>query len=224
MSKTAIILGSSGLTGSLLLEKLLKDDSYSKVKLFSRSKGGISNSKIEEHIIDLLDLEKSADNFKADEVFCCIGTTKKKTPDKEMYHQIDFGIPLAAAKLCKLSDIPFFAVVSAMGAYTKSSIFYNRTKGEMEAEVLKLGIERTYILRPALITGDRNEKRSGEKFFAGLFAFFNLLLIGPLKKYRSIKAERIAQAMLQLAKKPIEMQIIESREIQKLADFNTFTK
>ncbi len=218
MSKTAIILGSSGLTGSLLLEKLLKDDRYAEIKLFSRSASKLSHPKIKEYVIDLFELEKSADLFKADEVYCCIGTTKKKTPDKEKYHQIDFGIPTTAAKLCVSNSIDTFLVISAMGAKKGSSIFYNNTKGEMEEVVLEQKIKNTFILRPALITGDRNEKRAGEKFFAAIFAFFNLLLFGPIKKYRSIKAERIAEAMLRLANRPVEKSIIESGEIQIIAD------
>ena len=37
MSKTAIILGATGLTGGLLLNKLIADDRYDTIKLFSRS-------------------------------------------------------------------------------------------------------------------------------------------------------------------------------------------
>jgi len=223
MSKTAIILGSSGLTGGLVLEKLLKDDRYTEIKLFSRSASQLNHPKVKEHIIDLFELEKSADLFMADEVYCCIGTTKKKTPNKEVYHQIDYGIPVAAAKLCALNSINTYLVVSAMGAKKTSSIFYNRTKGEMEEAVLEQKIKNTFILRPALITGDRNEKRAGEQFFAGMFSFFNLLLFGPLKKYRSIKAERIAEAMVRLANRPVDKSIIESGEIQLIADEESST-
>ena len=220
MSKTAIILGASGLTGGLLLAKLLKDDRYSCIKLFSRKSLGISNSKIEEHLINLFELEKHQAVFKADVVFCCIGTTKKKTPDQSQYHKIDYGIPVAAAKLSKANSIPTFIAMSSMGANANSSIFYSRTKGEMEAAVLAAQIPTTYLLRPSLIKGDRKEKRPGEKITAGIMSFFDLFLIGGLKKYRSIKAERIAEAMIRLAEglhgsAPCTL---DSRQIQELAD------
>jgi uncharacterized protein YbjT (DUF2867 family) len=218
MSKTAIIIGASGLTGGLLLKKLLKDERYSRIKLFSRRSSGISNSKIEEHLIDLFELENYEGVFKADVVFCCIGTTKKKTPDQSQYHKIDFGIPVAAAKLCKENGINTLIVMSSMGANTRSSIFYSRTKGEMEAAVLAENIPNTYLLRPSLIKGNRKEKRTGEKITAAFMSFFDLFLFGSLKKCRSIKAERIAEAMLRLANQPIGAKIIDSRQIQELAD------
>ena len=99
--KTAIILGATGLTGSLLLQMLLKDNRYKKIKLFSRKTVVIKNEKLQEHLIDLLKLSDHAGNFLADEVFCCIGTTKAKTPDKDLYKKIDYGIPVCAAELCK---------------------------------------------------------------------------------------------------------------------------
>ena len=135
MRKTAIILGASGLTGSILLEKLINDDSYESIKLFSRKKIEGLPKKVQQFIGDILELENFKEDFKANEVFCCIGTTAKKTPNKETYKRIDFGITVTAAKLSKLNNIQTFMVVSAMGANAKSSVFYNRTKGEMEQEV-----------------------------------------------------------------------------------------
>ena len=140
MNKTAIILGASGLTGGLLLEKLIVDDRYESIKLFSRSSiKGLPN-KVKQYIGDLLELEQFKNDFTGDEVYCCIGTTAKKTPDKSLYRDIDYGIPVAAAKLAKANRINTFLVISAMGANKKSNIFYNRTKGEMEQEVLNQAI------------------------------------------------------------------------------------
>ncbi len=103
--KTAIILGATGLTGSLLLQMLLKDNRYKKIKLFSRKTTGIKNEKLQEHLLDLLKLSDHVSDFVADEVFCCIGTTKAKTPDKGLYKKIDYGIPVGAAELCKKNKI-----------------------------------------------------------------------------------------------------------------------
>lgn len=218
MGKTAIILGATGLTGKILLENLLMDSRYEKVKLFSRSPVGVAHQKIEEHLIDLFELENVSDKFKADEVFCCIGTTKKKTPDKNIYRKIDFGIPLSAAKLAKENGIGTFLVISALGADPTSKIFYNRTKGEMENAVLKMNIPNTFILQPSLITGQRNEKRTLESLAMNSMGLVDKLLIGPLKKYRGIEAETIAEAMIYLANNPINKNRIESDEIKRFAE------
>lgn len=211
--KTAIILGATGLTGSLILEQLISDDRYGKIKLFSRTASGISNPKVEEYLVDLLNLENAKSDFTADEVYCCIGTTKKKTPDQEKYKAIDYGIPVAAAKLCKENGIKTIAVVSAIGANPKSSIFYNRTKGEMEQAVLNEGIEHTFILRPSFIGGNRQEKRAGEKIGIAIFKFLKPLFIGGLKKYAIIDASDIATRMIQLANSNEESKVLESNEI-----------
>ncbi|MFT7442654.1 MAG: hypothetical protein ACI9Q3_001028 [Maribacter sp.] len=218
MKKTAIILGASGLTGTILLHKLIEDKSYQSIKLFSRSKiEGLPN-KVTQFIGDLLELEKFKADFTADEVFCCIGTTAKKTPDKKRYKQIDYGIPVTAAKLAKENNIETFLVISSMGANKRSTIFYNRTKGEMEHAVLKQHIKNTFILRPSLIGGERKEHRIGEKIALVVFKLMQPLLIGNLKQYKTIDAENIAKAMCYLANKKTNAEvIITSNEILKLS-------
>lgn len=219
MGKTAIVLGASGLTGNCLLEILLKDERYETVKLFSRSSISIKHPKIKEYIGDLLELMSFKEQFYGDEVFCCIGTTQKKTPDKEQYRQIDFGIPVTAAKLAKENGIDTFLVISSMGANPKGGTFYIRTKGEMELAVLSESIENTYILRPSIIGGKRNEKRAFEKIGITVFKSLEFLLFGKLRKYRLIEASTIAQAMYNLANNKRKINpILESDHIAKLGN------
>lgn len=216
--KTAIILGATGLTGGILLQKLLEDSRYSKIKLYSRSPIGVKNDKIEEHLIDLLELEKYEADFVGDEVYCCIGTTQAKTPDHETYHKIDYGIPVTAAKLSKKNQIKTYLVISALGADPGSKFFYNRTKGEMEREVLAEKIPETYIFQPSLIGGKREEKRPFEAVWKKVMSLGDHLLIGPLKKYRSIHPEKIANAMVYVANHKYAATRIESKEIKEIAD------
>lgn len=213
----AIILGSSGLTGSLLLKQLIEDERYTEIILFNRSKTELNHNKITEHVINPFELDKHADQFKADHVYCCIGTTKKKTPDAHTYREIDFGIPANAARLSKKNGITSFAVVSAIGANANSSIFYNKTKGEMEQAVIGQHIENTIILRPSLITGPRKEQRNMEKFAISLFKVIGFLFIGPLKKYKSIEANNIAKCMVIMANSTPSVHIIESNEIETIS-------
>lgn len=215
--KTAIILGATGLTGRELLTRLLKDERYEKIKLFSRSTTGLKNDKIEEHLIDLFELENYAEDFTTDEVYCCIGTTQAKTPDDETYHKIDYGIPVTAAKLAKKNNISRFLVISALGADVDSKFFYNRTKGEMERDVLVQEIPEIYIFQPALIAGKREEKRPFEAAWKKVMSIGNHLLIGPLKKYKSIHAGLIAEAMIYVANNKYSATRIESDEIREIA-------
>lgn len=214
--KSAIILGATGLTGQYVLQYLIDNPAYEQVTVISRRPLELDHPKVHVLVCDLFKLENIKDQFKADEVYCCIGTTKKKTPDQETYKRIDHGIPLAAATLCKTNGINTFIVISSMGADPQSRIFYNRTKGEMERDVLSQKIEQTYILRPSIIEGSRNEHRIGEKI--GIFAFkvLNGMLVGSFKKYRSIHAKKIAKAMIRLADQGFHKPVLVSNEIQLL--------
>ncbi|MEO8934016.1 MAG: NAD(P)H-binding protein [Xanthomarina sp.] len=220
MGKTAIILGATGLTGSLLLELLLMDHRYHKIILFSRKSNGIQHDKIEEHLIDLLDLKSYKNIFLADEVFCCIGSTKAKTPNNQHYFQIDFGIPVMAANLCRENNIETFIVISALGAEKESKLFYNRTKGQMEQAVLRENISKTYILQPALISGNRKEKRFGEDLGKLFMKLINPILFGSLSKYKSIHPLTIAKCMVFLANNSYPTALIPSNKIKELATNN----
>lgn len=217
MKKTAIILGATGLTGGLLLNLLIQDENYKSIKLFSRSRIDNLPNKVTQFIGDLLQLEQFKDEFKADQVFCCIGTTKSKTPDKTLYKKIDYGIPVSAAKLAKINGINTFLVISALGANANSRIFYNKTKGEMERDVLKQNISKTYILQPSLIGGNRDEKRTLEAIGLAIFKVIQPLFFGKLKQYKITDPKHMAQAMVNLANsKSYNEIIITSTDIKRI--------
>ena len=214
MKKNAIILGATGLTGAHLLDLLLKDSDYDRVKVFTRKKLTNSHPKIEEHLVDLLKLSDHANEFTSDVVFCCIGTTKAKTPDKALYRAIDYGIPVEAAKLCKQNSINQFIAISALGANSKSKVFYSQLKGEMERDVLAQHIKNTHLLQPSLIVGDRKEKRMGEDFSKYFMKIFGFLIPA---RYKMIQAKTIAQAMVQLARNTRKEHVISSEKIKEIA-------
>jgi uncharacterized protein YbjT (DUF2867 family) len=217
LQKKAIVLGATGLVGHLLTEKLLEDAGYSQVLVFSRKPFGVRHAKLTETRTDLLSLEDVKDAFMGDVVFCCVGTTETKTPDLAQYKAIDYGIPVAAARLCEENGISNYLVVSALGANPKSRFFYNRIKGEMEVDVLKCQIPNIHLLQPSLIGGLRNEKRKGERFAQLVMGFLKPLLLGPLAKYKMIDPNDIAAAMIFLADHPGDTPRVPSDQIHQLA-------
>lgn len=214
--KTAILLGATGLVGEQLLSRLLLDDNYACIKLFSRNPTNIKHSKIEEYLGDVIELEQFAKDFTADEVFCCIGTTAAKTKDKQIYKAIDIGIPTQAAKLSKAKGIEFFAVISAMGANPKSRIFYNRVKGEMEQAVLAENIKHTYIVRPSLLYGTRSETRWAEDMGNWLLKKIRPLMLGKLYQYQPISANQVALSMHWLASTRPDKTHLHSLQMQQI--------
>ena len=221
MTKSAILLGATGLTGSYLLNELLNNSEYAKVIVFSRRPLETQNGKLQVFECDLLNLEEQKDYFKADEVYVCTGTTSNKTPNKKYYRNIDFGIPVTAAQLCRENRIDNIAVISSLGANSKSSVFFTKIKGEMEESVLEMEIPNTYLLRPAMILGPRKERRLGETFGKMLTFFINPLLHGSLRKYKGIHAKTIANAMINLFNEKSDLkEIIESDKIWEIAKLN----
>ena len=216
MNKSAIILGATGLTGNFVLEELLKNEEYSKLLVFSRIELGIKHDKLEVIICDLLKIEEQQEKFQANEVYVCIGSTTNKTPNKKLYRDIDFGIPVAAAKLCKANKIKCISIISSLGANARSTVFYPKTKGEMENEVMAFGIEKTYLLRPSMILGARQENRLGESLGKILLSIISPFMLGKLTRYKGIEAKTIANAMIWLSNNDHSNGTIESEIIRKL--------
>ena len=217
MSKRAILLGATGLIGSDLLNKLLANHYYNEVLAISRKEIKINHSKLKQLIIDFEDINKYEVEITGDEVFCCLGSTVKKTPNLSVYRKIDYQYPLDVAQIAFKNGAKSYHLVSAMGANAKSRLFYSRTKGEVERDLQKIPFEAIHIYQPALLDGNRKEKRTSEKIMMGLFRLLNPILIGPFKKYKSIKIEKVASAMLKQAQKKVKgIFIYQSDEIEEL--------
>lgn len=196
MPYQVILVGASGLIGSSLLFLLIESAEISRILLLLRKPLNINNPKVQELILNFDELEKISTEIKADIIYSCLGTTKSANPDKGQYRNIDLGYPLKLAEIGKRNGVLQFHLVSALGADSSASNSYLQLKGELEKTLKKLSIVYLHIYQPSLLTGNRRESRTIEKFAISVFKLINPLLIGPLKKYRSIKAETVAQAML----------------------------
>jgi len=202
MQKNILLIGASGLIGSELVQLLLRDDKIKTVKVFVRKSLAITDQKLREILVDFEHLEDFKHEFQGDALFCCIGTTRKKTPDLEAYKAIDYGIVLAAATLARSNQVPQVHLVSAIGANISSNIFYNRLKGEIEKDLLKLDFPTIVIYQPAMLIGKRNESRPAEFIAQKLMPFFDVFLLGKAQKYHSIEAKKVAESMLDNLHKP----------------------
>jgi uncharacterized protein YbjT (DUF2867 family) len=154
----------------------------------------------------------------ADAAFCCLGTTIKAAGSQEAFRAVDHDAVLAFARAAQRAGVKRFGVVSALGANAASGVFYNRVKGEMEAELGRMGFARLVIARPSLLAGDRaatgQPTRLGERL--------TLALTAPLapfipKAWRPIQAATVARALrLALAQEGPALQVLESAQLQEL--------
>ena len=214
--KTALLFGSSGLVGGHLLNQLIEDNNYSKIKLFIRSVPEISDPKVEIIKTDFNNLQNHKEDIRGDDCFFCIGTTKKNSPDKDEYKRVELKVPKEIAKIAKSNLVNSFIFVSALYANSKSSGDYVRFKGLVEEELKRLNFPKLGIMRPSFLMGDRKEKRVGEKLGILIFKLLSSLLLGPLKKMRPIHSETVAKAMIIAANENLEKNIFESNEIAEL--------
>ena len=212
--KKALIIGATGLVGSHCLRLLLSDSLYGQVTALTRKKLDINHPKLNNLIVNFDD-QNSWEAFCAvDDIFSVMGTTIAKAGSKENFRKVDFAYPLAIAKAAKKCGAKGHALVSALGADAKSAIFYSNTKGELEQAITDLDFETNIILQPSLLIGDRNEKRVAEQLSQTLFLKLEFLFVGPLAKYKGIRAETVAAGMIHFLNSDIKGNlIIENKKI-----------
>lgn len=188
-----LIVGSTGLVGSHVLQLALDDERVTQVIAPVR-RPLAKHSKLDAPIIDY-------DNIKwgweeVDAVICTLGTTIKTAGSKQAFYRVDHDYPLMIAKLAQQHGCEVYALNSATGANADSKIFYNQVKGKLEQDLKALGLRSLTLVQPGLIGGDRSEFRFGEHVFSLL-----LKLLHPIlpKGWRISPAENIAKALLKSA-------------------------
>ena len=196
-TRTALVCGATGLVGRELLGLLLADKSaggYAAVHCLGRRKPAQGDLRLQFHAVDFAALPALP---AVDDVFIALGTTIKVAGSQQAFRAIDFEAVVAVAKAARAAGATRLGVVSAMGASSTSSIFYNRVKGEMEAAVSSMGYETVVIARPSFLAGDREALgqplRSGEKLALNVSRLLGGLIPA---NYRSISATQVARSLL----------------------------
>jgi uncharacterized protein YbjT (DUF2867 family) len=215
--KTAVIVGATGSIGRELVPLVASSPHYEKLVILHRRPTQFGRlAKVEERIIDFAKLA-SIPPVGAATVFCCIGTTQKKAGSTEAFQKVDRDIPVALARWAAANGAATFVTVSSLGADAHSKSVYLRTKGEMEEGVARAGVPSTYILRPSLLDGKREEFRLAEQVGNRALGLINPLMVGPLRRYRSVRTQTVAGAMLACGEKGDPgVHVIESETIQDL--------
>lgn len=194
--KIAIVVGGTGLVGTALLEQLVADSRYSEIVSVGRRKPTVESPKITHFDNDLTSPKTAAEHLFGDDLFICIGTTIHKAKTQEAFKFVDLTIPKKIAKHARKNGVKNVALVSSVGANSKSNNFYLKTKGKAEKAVVEHDFEKTVIVRPSLLLGHRKEFRFFESIWRGMSGFANLFMQGSWRKYRSVQASQVAKAMI----------------------------
>ncbi|MES2702580.1 MAG: NAD(P)H-binding protein [Bacteroidota bacterium] len=192
--RTAIVIGATGLVGAQLVELLLRDTRFEKVKIFVRRSAGISNSKLEEHVVNFEEVDNWKKLITGDVLYSALGSTLRKAGGKEEQYNIDYTYQYKIARTAAYNDVKEYVLISSAGSNPASKMFYTRMKGELERDIQKLPFETIHIIRPGVLLGDREEVRTAEKIGAGVMKL--LSAIPGLHKLKPIRSEDVAQAMI----------------------------
>ena len=209
------ILGGSGLIGMHLIKQACADHYFTKINVIVRRPLATKDPKINELVIDFADLSSVIKETNGDALICTLGTTRKKTPDKNCYRKIDLTYTLISAKGALENGHKQVHLVSSIGANEKSSVFYPALKGEIERLISELSYDSTFIYRPSILIGKRETARPLEWLSQRISYVINPLLLGALKKYRSISGEQVAKKIInELKKNKIGKHYFESNELE----------
>lgn len=215
--KTALLIGSTGLTGEYLLDLLCNSSQYDKVISFSHRETDQHHVKLTKHIVNFDNPQEYCHLVKGDDFFCTLGTTIKKAGSKQAFKQVDFEYPKQFAQCAMDNNVANFMIISAIGASSNSSNFYSKTKGEIEDFLQQSNFTGISIIRPSLLLGNRGEFRLAERIGGLVMQLFSFAFVGNLAKYKAIQAETVAKAMYKIAQNNCTgFQIYESDELEKI--------
>jgi uncharacterized protein YbjT (DUF2867 family) len=221
MDRTTIVLGGTGLVGGHLVRVLSADEGVGAVVAPVRRAVTLwaDDPRIAAPVVDFDALDDHRRWLTGDQLFICLGTTRKKAGSKEAFRRVDCDYVIHAARVAADAGVQEVFLVSSAGANAGSAVFYSRVKGEAEAAVSALPFRTAFLLRPSILVGDRQESRSAERMGIFVGRLLAPLMVGPARRYRPIEALAVACAMAHIAREPKPgVHVLESEQIQALAD------
>jgi uncharacterized protein YbjT (DUF2867 family) len=220
--RSALLVGASGLIGSRLLTRLLAHPEYDRVTIWVRRAVSLEIHKFTQVVVDFERLQDYGADLRADDVYVALGTTIKKAGSQEAFRRVDHDYPIEIARIALRRGAQRFLLVSALGADTRSRVFYNRVKGDTETEIRALGLPKVWFFRPSILTGERTESRPAERVGIALGSVIAPFLIGGLRRYRPIAGDAVAAAMISAATRDVQPGVVESEEIARLARLSRY--
>jgi uncharacterized protein YbjT (DUF2867 family) len=197
--KRIIIAGATGLVGKQVVEELAVQDKVEVHIVLRRSVDSLPPA-VKQHVAPVEDWPAIIAQIQAEVAICCLGTTIRTAGSQAAFRAVDFDLVIAVANAARQAGAQQMVSVSSVGASSKSSNFYLKTKGEAEDAMRAMDFARVDIIRPGLLTGGtRPDSRPGEAIGIMLSPLTDLLMFGPLAKYRSTPSAKVAQAIVTLA-------------------------
>lgn len=197
-TQNSLVVGSTGLVGKEVINELASKGIP--VRALSRIDLNSSNPYLENIKVNFDRLDEYKEHFReVNDVYICLGTTISKAGSQEAFQKVDIEYCLETAKQALNAGVKNLSLITSIGADSSSSNFYLKTKGIIEDKISQLDFQSISIHRPGLLIGSRKEMRLAELIGQKIHPAINLLLLGNLSKYKSIKVEMLARAMVNLS-------------------------
>jgi len=193
MGKIVNLIGATGLVGKALLYQLLDNKDVKLVRVFARRKCGISHPNLEEHLVDFSHTESWQHLLTGDVLFSALGTTLKTAGSKAAQYRVDYTFQYDFARIAAGNGVPSYGLVSSAGASSKSAIFYSKMKGELDDAVQLLPFRQCLILRPSILSGEREQSRPAERIANATMQFVTRF---AFRKYRPVSGDIVAKALI----------------------------
>ncbi len=214
MHRTALVAGATGLVGRHVVNLMLDDPDVAEIVTLTRRPLALPHPKLRQCVVEFAELRDFALPPLHD-FYCCLGTTIRRAGSQRAFREVDLVYPVMIAKMALAAGATQCLLVSAMGADPRSRVFYNRIKGEVEAELDRLPFHTVVALRPSLLAGERAEFRATERMALAVLRPLSFLLPA---RYRPVDAAAVARAMVVCARRGDDgRRIIESDEIRRIA-------
>ena len=211
--RKVLLAGATGLVGGMMLQTLLADPTVSEVYAISRRGLAISHPKLRVLLVDFKNLPLLP---QADELYLALGTTIKVAGSQEAFRAVDLNANLAVAKAAFAAGARRVGLVSAAGANARSSVFYNRVKGQLESVLTAMELTALVIARPSLLLDQRDvldqPPRLGEKLSIPIAKFLAPVIPG---KYRPVHAQSVANALVRVVPRAQGVIVLESDVLAK---------
>lgn len=193
------LVGATGLIGSSLVAACVGRLDVRLVAISRREMALPAGARMEVLLAPVEGWPAAIGESRADVLVCALGTTMRDVGgSQEAFRAVDHDLVLASAVAARQAGIRHMILVTSIGADPASGNFYLRTKGEVEAQVRKLGFDRVDFLRPSLLVGKRRPVRPLERLAMVFAPLMNLFLHGKARRYRAIRTAELAQTILAL--------------------------
>lgn len=217
MKIKTIITGATGMVGEGVLLECLNNPDVEQVLVINRKPGKVSHSKLKEIIqTDLFNLESIESQLIGyNACFFCLGISSVGISTEE-YKLTTFDLTMSIANvLTKLDQEIVFCYVSGAGTDStgKGMFAWARIKGATENSLMQL-FKKSYMFRPAFLKATFGQKnvKNYYKYFSWLYQIGRMLYPAGF-----CTLQELGQAMINAVSKGYDKQILEVKDIVKLA-------